>query len=62
MPDSMTFTARDGQRQCEFCGTTLATLDLEIRSARENSLQKGACCPTCAHNLVDALARIKPEL
>lgn len=57
----MTFTALEGQRQCEFCGTRPATLDLEIRCSRENSFQKGVCCPICAHNLVDALARIKAE-
>jgi len=61
MPDSMVFKARDAQGQCNFCGTNPAAFEIEIRCAEEKSLQQGPCCSTCAHNLLDALARIKPR-
>jgi hypothetical protein len=61
MPDSMTFKARDGPGKCRFCETSPATLELEIRCVQDNSLEQGPCCSTCAHNLLDALARVVPQ-
>jgi hypothetical protein len=59
MPDLMSFRARDGQMQCELCKSKLAAFDYEILCDREKSKQKGCCCSTCAHNLLEALGQVK---
>ena len=60
MKDSMTFRMRSGQAQCELCSLNPAVVDFEILCDPENSRQQGACCETCARNLLNALLQVKP--
>ena len=61
MPDSMTFRAREAQTRCDLCAAHPAIFDFEIRCSREKTLQHGACCSTCANNLLNALANLARE-
>jgi hypothetical protein len=59
--DSMTFRALTSPAQGELGSANRAVLEFDILSAFESSRQRGCCCPTCAHNLLEALAPINPQ-
>jgi hypothetical protein len=58
MPDSMIFRARSSAANCDFCSVKPAVLEFDIQCEPEHSRQQGACCATCAHHLLDALAQM----
>jgi protein-arginine kinase activator protein McsA len=59
MTDSMTFRVSEKQSLCNLCSANPAVVDFDITSDPDNSRQQGACCETCARNLLDALLRMK---
>ena len=59
--DSMTFRALDSQTNCQLCSVNLAVLQFDILSDQEKSRQQGACCTTCAFNILASLAGVKKQ-
>jgi hypothetical protein len=58
----MIFTAQSQPQLCTVCGVNPGPLKFEIHSAElDNSQQRGSCCATCGHQLLDALAHLKPS-
>ena len=61
VPDSMTFRALNSQTNCQLCSVNLAVLQFDVLSDQERSRQRGACCTTCACNILAALAGVRQQ-